>query len=118
MSTSLSDIFTTAKNIVVAINALASNYLSVQGSQNFAGLTAPTVVSTSGGRVARISVTVAGSAPGLVYDGASLTALSKPLAVIADTVGVYEVNLPTNFGLVVIPGSGQTVAGSYSVDPP
>lgn len=111
---SLSDLLTTAQNIVKAINALAQNYLNVQGVLNFAGLTAPTVVKATGGRVARISVIVAGSATGLVYDGATLTATSKPLWVIPTTVDVFEVNIPTSFGLLVIPGSGQSVSGSYS----
>lgn len=111
---SLSDLLTTAQNIVVAINALAQNYLNVQGVLNFAGLTAPTVVKATGGRIARVSVIVAGSAPGMIYDGATVAATTKPLDVIPNTVGVYEVNLPTSFGLLVVPGSGQTVSGSYS----
>ena len=111
---SLSDLFTTAKNIVVAINALAQNYLNVQGAQNFAGLTAPTVVKSTSGRIARVSVIVAGSAPGMIYDGAALGATTKPLCVIPNATGPFEANFPTSFGLLVVPGSGQTVSGSFS----
>jgi hypothetical protein len=111
---SVSDILTTLKNLVTGLANLTQNYLNVQGVLNFAGLTAPTVVKATGGRVARISVIVAGSATGLVYDGATLTATSKPLWVIPTTVDVFEVNIPTSFGLLVVPGSGQTVSGSYS----
>jgi hypothetical protein len=111
---SASDILTTLKNLVTAINALAQNYLNVEGVLNFAGLTAPTVVKATSGRIARVSVIVAGSAPGMIYDGATLVATTKPLDVIPNTVGVYELKMPTSFGLLVVPGSGQTVSGSYS----
>lgn len=111
---SLSDVLTVAKNIVQAINTLAQGYLNVQGAQNFAGITVATVIKPSSGRVARISVTVAGSATGTVYDGASLSATTKPLYVIPTTVGVVDVNMPTSFGLLVVPGTGQTVSGSFS----
>jgi hypothetical protein len=111
---SASDILTTLKNLVTGLANLTQNYLNVQGVLNFAGLTAPTVVKATSGRIARVSVIVAGSAPGMIYDGATLAATTKPLDVIPNTVGVYEVNLPTSFGLLVVPGSGQTVSGSYS----
>jgi hypothetical protein len=113
---SLSDLLTAAKNIVLAINALAQNYLNVQGSINFAGITAPTVVKASSGRIARVSVIVAGSSTGFIYDGASLSATTKPLYVIPMAVGTepYEVNMPTSFGLLVVPGTGMTVSGSCS----
>lgn len=111
---SLSDLLTTAKNLVTAINALTQAYLSVQGAQNFTNVTVPTVIKASSGRVCEISVTVAGSAPGAVYDGATTSATGKALYVIPNTVGVYVVNLPTSFGLLVVPGSGMTVAGSWS----
>lgn len=111
---SLSDILTVAKNLAQAVNALAQAYLNVQGAQNFAGITAPTVIKTSSGRVAVISVTVAGSAPGMVYDAAALGVTTKPLCVIPNTTGPFVANLPTSFGLLVVPGSGQTVSGSFS----
>lgn len=114
MSASLSDILTAAKNIVTGLSTLAQNYLNVQGALNFAGLTAPTVVKSSGGRIAVVSVIVAGSAAGFIYDGITTSAMTKPLYVIPPAVGVYVVNLPTSFGLLVVPGAGQTVSGSYS----
>jgi len=111
---SLSDILTVAKNIAQAVNALAQAYFNVQGAQNFAGLTAPTVVKTSSGRVAVISVVVAGSAPGMIYDAATLGVTTKPLCVIPNTAGPFVANLPTSFGLLIVPGTGQTVSGSFS----
>lgn len=111
---SLSDLLTVAKNIVQAVNSLAQTYLNVQGAQNFAGLTAATVVKSSAGRIANISVIVAGSAAGAVYDSAATGSTSKPLFVIPMTVGVYVVNLPASFGIVISPGTGQSISGSFS----
>lgn len=111
---SLSDLITAAKNLVVAVNALAQTYLNIEGAQNFTALTAPTVVKASSGRIARISVIVGGSATGFVYDSGSLPVTTRPLYVIPTTVGVYEVNLPASFGVLIVPGTGQTVSGSYS----
>lgn len=111
---SLSDILTVAKNLATAVNSLAQTYFNVQGAQNFTGLTAATVVKASSGRIAVISVIVAGSAAGRVYDAASTTDTSKPLYVIPQTVGVYIVNLPASFGVTIAPGTGQTVSGSFS----
>lgn len=111
---SLSDILTVAKNIVTAVNSLAQTYLNVQGAQNFAGLTAATTVKVTAGRVANISVIVAGSATGMVYDSAIVGVTTKPLFVIPETVGVYVVNLPASFGITISPGAGQIVSGSFS----
>lgn len=111
---SLSDLLTAAKNIVQAISSLAQTYLNVQGAQNFAGLTAATAVKSSAGRIANISVIVAGSATGAVYDSATTGITSKPLFVIPMTAGVYVVNLPASFGITIAPGTGQTVSGSFS----
>jgi hypothetical protein len=113
-TTSLSDILSAIKNIVQAVNAIAQNYLNVQGLQNFAALTVPTIVKGSTGRICRISVTVAGSAAGIVYDSASLNVTTTPIYVIPNTVGIVEVNLPVSFGVMVVPGTGQTVSGSFS----
>jgi len=113
---SLSDMLTAVKNLVTGLATLAQNYLNVQGAQNFAGITAPTVIKASSGRIVRISVTSGGSSTGFVYDGAALGATTKPLYVIPMAVGTepYEVNLPASFGILVVPGSGMTVAGSWS----
>lgn len=113
---SLSDIMSTVKNIVTALATEAQNYLDVQGAVNAAAISTPTVVKAVAGRIASVSVLVAGSATGLIYDGATLTATTKPIYVIPSAVGTepYVVNFPLSFGLLVVPGSGQTVTVSYS----
>lgn len=114
MSASTSDVLSAIKNIVTALNASTDTLLSINGKLNFPATGAATVVKATPGRLARLSVTVAGTAPGTIYDGATLTAKTKPLGIIPNTVGIFTVNLPLSFGLLVVPGTGQMVAGSYS----
>lgn len=111
---SLSDILTVGKNIVTAINGVAQNYINVQGAQNSGNLTSATLVQLGQGRVAMVSVTVAGSATGRIYDTNSASSTSNPIYVIPNTVGVVFVNMPVGIGLVVAPGTGQAVTISYS----
>jgi hypothetical protein len=123
---SLSDIFATAKNIVSAINGAAQTYLNVQGAQNRVGLTpngaSPygTLVKSGVGRIAVVSVTTAGSTVGGVYDCNSIATVSassvpvNQIYVIPMAIGVYVVNLPVSYGIVVVPGTGMFVTVSYS----
>ena len=115
---STSDILTTLKNIVTALATASQNYLNVQGITNAANLSTATVVKASVGRIASVSVIVAGSATGLIYDGATLTSLTKPLWVIPEAAKTngepYVVNMPVSVGLLIVPGTGQTVSVSYS----
>jgi|APFre7841882654_1041346.scaffolds.fasta_scaffold02802_5 hypothetical protein len=113
-NTSLSDILTAVKNIVTALNNAAQTYLNVQGQQNKAAITAATLVKNGSGRVATVSVIVAGSATGNIYDSSSTTVTSSPIFIIPTTVGITVVNIPVSIGIVVAPGSGQTVTISYS----
>jgi hypothetical protein len=111
---SLSDILTAAKNVVTAVNGVAQTYLNVQGTLNSSGITAAKLVKSGTGRISSVSVIVAGSANGFVYDSNSLSITSAPLYVIPQTVGVYFVNMPASLGIVVAPGTGQTITVSYS----
>jgi hypothetical protein len=61
-----------------------------------------------------VIVVVAGSGTGAIYDAASATATSDKLLTIPTTIGVGEANIPVNNGIVVAPGTGQTVAIVYS----
>jgi hypothetical protein len=117
-TSSLSDIMSAVKNIVTALATAAQNYLNVQGAVNAANISAPLVVTTQAGRICSVSVLAGGSASGFIYDGVSLTATTKPLYVIPTSVGTepYVVNLPVSFGILVVPGSGQIVTISYSIN--
>jgi hypothetical protein len=115
---STADVLTAIKNIVTALATATQAYLNVQGITNAANISVPTVVKPTGGRIARVSVIVAGSSTGFVYDGATLTATTKPLWIIPETAATngepYTVNFATSFGLLIVPGNGQTVSVGYS----
>lgn len=110
---SLSDILTTAKNVVTAINGVSQTYLAVQGNQIYPDITTATLLKRGSGRVAMVSIIV-GGANGFIYDAPVATATTNPIYVIPNTVGVIFVNLPVVNGIVVAPGAGQTVSVSYS----
>ena len=112
--TSLGDIFTTAKNIVTAINGWSQTLLQTEGVSLAPELTSATSVKQGEGRVARVSVIVAGSAVGYIHDATLVTATGGRVFTIPNTVGVYEVDMPVSNGIVVTPGTGQTVTISYS----
>jgi hypothetical protein len=86
------------------------------GTSIVKNITAATVVKPVAGRIARISVLVAGSTTGSVNDCATTgtVASANEVAVIPDVVGVYAIDLPCSVGIVVTPGTGQTLAVSYS----
>ncbi len=111
---SLSDILTTTKNIVTALNQLGQTYLDVEGTTSYTNITTATLVKSGQGRIARVIVVVAGSGTGSVYDASSATATNDKLLTIPTTIGIVEANIPVNNGIVVAPGAGQTVAIVYS----
>jgi hypothetical protein len=113
MSASLSDLLTSAKNIVSAINGAAQTYLNISGASSKTVITTSTLVKTGAGRIASVSVIVGGAA-GAIYDANATGATTGQIGVISTTIGVYVWNIPFSTGLVVTPGAGQTVSVSYS----
>ena len=113
-NTSLSDLLTAAKNIVTSLGSLYQAYISVQGAQNKAAMTGPTLVKASAGRVAAVVVTTAGSTAGVIYDAAAIGTTLYPIYTIPNTAGVFVLNMPCNYGIVVSPGTGQVVTISWS----
>jgi hypothetical protein len=83
------------------------------GSQALYGITTTTLVRGSRGVVFRVSVLVAGSAAGGVYNSSSTSSLTDQVFVIPSTVGIYEVLWPCANGIVIVPPTGGTVAVSY-----
>lgn len=74
-----------------------------------------TIVAPQPLRVTRIQVIVAGSAAGAVYDSKATTGntAANQVFVIPNTVGSYLIDHPCSIGIVVAPGTGQTVAVVY-----
>lgn len=109
-----SDILTVARQIAQALQTTTQNFLNVQGAQSKSGITIATVLKTSPGRLCTVIVTTAGSTTGIAYDAAAAGVTTNPIFVIPNTVGVYVVNMPTNLGIAVTPGTGQVLAVSFS----
>ena len=111
---SLSDILSAAKNVVTSVNLLGQTYLKVNGTVRSATLTTTTLVSSTQGRLASVSIVVAGSTPCVIYDSNAIAILTSGLAAVTNVIGVTVINMPYNNGLVVVPGTGMTVVVSYS----
>jgi hypothetical protein len=113
---SLSDLLTAVKNLVTALNSVASNYLNVQGQLSRCNITVPTVLKTSAGRVCQVFVVSAGTASGYIYDGNTVASTGSIIWEIPTTVSdePYIVNTPTSVGINVVPGAGQSVTVSFS----
>lgn len=86
-----------------------------QGLSSTLNLTAAAVVKPVTGRVQRVVVLVAGSAAGAVYDSNSTSGntAANQVASIPNVVGSYLIDFPCAQGIVVVPGTGQTLAVSY-----
>jgi hypothetical protein len=110
----LDDILTTQKNGVNGINAVAASNYFLAGKATAPALAATSLVRSGAGWVARVSVTVAGSTAGTIYDSNSSSTLINPIAVIANTVGITTINIPVTNGIVFVPGTGMTATVSYS----
>jgi hypothetical protein len=87
----------------------------IPGAQTALNLTAATVIQASPGRLALVSVIVAGSAVGSASDAAAVAdvAAGNQIATIPNTVGVFDVDWPCLAGIVVTPGTGQTISVAY-----
>lgn len=115
--TSLLDILTTAKNLVVAINQLGQTYVQVQGAIHSSNIPASTtsLIVSGQGRLASLYVTAAsGGTVGLVYDSNSASSLTNPICAIPATAGAYVINSPYTTGLVVVTQAGMSVTLCYS----
>lgn len=98
-----------------------SEGLGPVGTKSALALTAPALLDTTGvssyssRRVSHVHVLVAGTAPGSVNDSQTLAGATAAnlVFVIPNTQGIYILDFPCINGIVVTPGTGQTVAVSY-----
>lgn len=83
-------------------------------------ITTPTVILAAKGRLVQIAVVVAGAAAGTANDCATTgaAAASNQFCSIPNTISsaapVLSIDWPCNTGIVIVPGSGQTLAVTYS----
>lgn len=83
------------------------------GARATYGITASAVIKPSRGVLFRISVLVAGTTTGSVYDDNTTTSPTNQFYTIPATVGTYEAIWPCQTGITIVPGSGQTIAVSW-----
>lgn len=81
---------------------------------NITGATT-TVLKSGYGRIARVSVIVAGSTAGAVYDNNLVTGNSaaNQVFVIPNVVGMYQIDFPCQTGIAITTGTGQAVAVAF-----
>ena len=111
---SLDAILTAAQNLVQAVNTAAQVFAQINGTKGTAAISTATYVEQGAGRLCRVSITSPGTASGLIYDAQSVNDLTRPLWLIPQTPGLIEVNIPTVYGILVVPGAGQVVSVGYS----
>lgn len=116
---SLDDVITVQKNGVIGVNGLNQTMRRAQGSNTSLTVTAQTLVVTGRGYLVSFSVTVAGTAAGTVNNAQSVALANAGNALCAtpNTIGVYPCGLVFTNGLVISPGTGQSLNVTYSLDP-
>lgn len=114
----LDDILTAQKNGVVAINNLNQTTAKIAGTATAATVAASTVAVSGVGRLVSFSVTVAGSSAGMVHDASVVAsaAATNALAAVPNVLGVYQVGARFSRGLTIVPGTGQSLNVTYSLD--
>jgi hypothetical protein len=103
------------KFVMNVVDATGNEYVA-SGKTAVYNITTATVVKATPGRLVRISVIVAGSAAGTANDCATTgaAAVGNQITVIPNTVGPMQpIDWPCATGVVVVPGTGQTLAVSY-----
>jgi hypothetical protein len=115
MTASLSDILTTQKNGVVGVNGIAQASLRALGSLTSITVTSETVIYTGIGYLVNFSVVVAGTTAGKISNASAASpAASTALCVVPTTVGVFKTGQVFTTGIVVTPGTGQSINVTYS----
>lgn len=86
------------------------------GNRACLDVAAATVVKNVPGICCSITVVSAGSTVGAVYDNSSTSGNSaaNQFGSIPNAVGTYTFNWPCGTGITVVPGTGQTLAVSYT----
>ena len=116
MPASLDDILTAQKNGVVAINGLAQATTRSLGTQTSVTVTVATLIYVGKGYLVNFSVVVAGTTAGTISNtgAVSTVAAANALCAVPNTVGIVKVGQVFSSGLVVTPGTGQSINVTYS----
>lgn len=78
-------------------------------------IAAATLIKAAPGKLVTVSVVVAGTTAGSVNDSATIVgaAAANQIGALPNTVGVFTFWFPFFSGLVITPGTGQTLAVSW-----
>lgn len=116
MPASLDDILSTQKNGVIAINNISQSTLRGLGAQTSATITSATLIYPNAGYLVNFSVTIAGSTAGTIYNSSTLAgaAAGNALCIVPSSVGITKVGQVFSTGLVIAPGTGQSINVTYS----
>jgi len=95
--------------------------LGLPGSKSWLNITTPTLIddetatSYTPRRIGRVNVIVAGTTAGTINDIGTVTGVlpANNVFTIPNALGSYLVDFPMLVGIVIVPGTGQTVAVSY-----
>jgi len=114
---SLDDIATIQKNGVIGVNTLNLTLNRIYGTTTSLTVTGPTLVITGLGRLVNVSVLVAGTTTGTINNAASTAAAtaSNAIRIVPITAGVHDANQLFTNGLVIVPGTGQSLNVTYSI---
>ena len=114
---SLDDILTTQKNGVIAIGEYPSALAKFAGTNSTKEIPAATTrqIKAGSGWFANVSVIVAGTTTGTVYDSSNINSLTGlRIYIVPNTVGVFQVQVPFADGLVITTGTGQIASVTYT----
>lgn len=115
MAASQDDFLTTQKNGVQLLGQIQQALAAEVATVTTATVTASTFITAGKGRLLRVSVLVAGTTVGFVHNSQTPTGASAANALVAapNTIGVYEAGLVFDSGLVIVPGTGQSLNVTY-----
>lgn len=104
-------------NAVRAINGVGQASVFLAGNQTSASYATSVILSTQAGWIANVQVLAAGSAPGFIYNCSTFTAVadSNKLMPIQASLGMQHGFVNFNTGMVLVPGPGQLVNVTYSL---
>lgn len=114
---SLTDILTTQKNGVVALNLIATTLARAEGFVTSQTVTTDTLIVLGKGYLVNYAVVVAGSSTGAIYNYNSTTSppAANQLVAVENTLGIVPCSQVFTSGLVISPGTGQSINVTYSV---
>lgn len=105
------------QQVMRGINGLATTNLFIAGNTTSASYATSIILSTQAGWIANIQVMAAGSAPGFIYNAQTFSGAvdANKLMPIQTSLGLQHGFVNFNNGMVMIPGPGQLVNVTYSL---